>query len=81
MNDLELYTVEQIVHELKKRNITFIFAWADHNEFNKSHDQGVVWGIDCGGNLALQETLRRFLDIFIDNLLDGKISPRFKDEE
>ena len=54
-------SLESLIEELKRRNISFLVAYVDHNEFNKGPDQGIVWSCDSGGNLVLQSTLLRLL--------------------
>ena len=75
MPDLHLCSLEEIAGELKTRNLTFLLTWVDHNEFNKSPDHGIVWGIESGGNLVLQETLLRFLRRWFTQLLNQRTRP------
>ena len=68
MNDLTLVSLEDIIAELRRRNLSFLITYVDHNEFHKGQDQGIVWGCDGGGNLALQVTLLRFLTKWVDQV-------------
>ena len=61
MTELDSVSIEDLIQELKHRNISFLIAYCDHNEFRKSDEGGIVWGCDGGGNLVLQSTLLRFL--------------------
>ena len=75
--DLELYPIEDIVAELKNRNISFVFSWVDHQQFTKdtamSHE--IAWGIDSGGNLILQDVLVNFITRWHDQLLKERTAP------
>ena len=75
--DLELYPLEDIVAELKERNISFVFSWVDHQQFTKdsSMSQGIVWGIDRGGNLILQEVLVNFINKWHEQVVKERTMP------
>ena len=73
--ELDMASMEDIAAVLKRRNISFLLTWADHNEFNKSPDQGIVWGCDAGGNLVLQSTLLRFLTKWLRQLEAQRTTP------
>lgn len=75
--DLALYPIEDIMAELKRRNISFLFAYVDHTQFTKveSQAQEIVWGCDRGGNAALQETLRRFLNRWMHGVVQDVLTP------
>ena len=75
--DLELYPIEDIVTELKNRNISFVFSWVDHQQFTKdaSMSQDIVWGIDRGGNLILQDVLVNFINRWHDQILKERTTP------
>ena len=75
--DLELYPLEDILVELKNRNISFIFAWVDHQQFTKDNSlsQEIVWGIDRGGNLILQDVLMKFLNTWHDQVVKDRTMP------
>lgn len=77
MNELSMYPLDEIVHELKRRDLSFIFAWCDHQQFTKekAFENDIVWGCDCGGNLPLQESLRRFLNTWMDTIIKNRTSP------
>ena len=81
MNELGLYPLEDIVKELKRRDITFLFAWCDHQQFTKqkAFENDIVWGLDSGGNLPIQESLRRFLNSWMDKIINDRTRPG-KDE-
>ena len=83
--DLALYPIEDIMAELKRRNISFLFAYVDHTQFTKveSQAQEIVWGCDRGGNAALQETLRRFLNCWMRSVVQGLLAtpPSEKDDK
>lgn len=74
---LALYSIVDIIKELQSRNLSFLFAWVDHLQFNKDVGQAeeIVWGIDHGGNHVLQETLLRFLNEHYKGLLAQKTAP------
>jgi hypothetical protein len=74
-DDLALYPIEDIIAELKRRNISFIFAYADHTQFTKVEgvSQEIVWGADRGGNLALQGTLQRFLNAWMEHVVQEQV--------
>ncbi len=61
MSDLQLYPMQQIVDEMKRRNISFVIAWADHVQFNKEQNREIVWAMDRGGAIPLQITLANML--------------------
>ena len=66
MTDLELTPIEDIVKELRRRNISFLFAWADHQQFDKRNvEEGIVWGCEHGGNLILQMTILTLLSTWM----------------
>ena len=75
--DLELYPIEEIIAELKNRNISFVFSWVDHQQFTKdsSMSQEIVWGIERGGNLVLQEVLMKFMNQWHDQVLKDRTMP------
>lgn len=73
MNDLSLMTTESIVAELKQRNISFVIAYIDHNELNKTSD-GVVWACDAGGNLPLKLTCLRLLNEWMEKVTTRKLA-------
>ena len=75
--DLELYPLKDIVEELKERNISFVFTWVDHQQFTKdmSMSQEIVWGIDRGGNLVLQEVLMKFMNKWHEQVLTERTTP------
>ena len=75
--DLELYPLEDIVEELKNRNISFVFSWVDHQQFTKdsSMAQEIVWGIERGGNLILQEVLMKFMNKWHEQVLADRTAP------
>lgn len=75
MIDLSTASVEDIAEELKRRNLSFLLTWCDHNEFNKSPDQGIVWACDSGGNLVLQATLLRFLTKWFRQVEQSRTTP------
>lgn len=76
-SDLDLVPVEEILKELKRRNISFIFAWVDHQQFTKDESmrQDIVWGIDRGGNLILQDVLVNFLKRWHEQVLTEGTAP------
>ena len=75
--DLELYPLEDIVEELKNRNISFVFSWVDHQQFTKdsSMSQEIVWGIERGGNLVLQDVLVNFLNRWHEQVVKDRTAP------
>ena len=75
MPDLHLASLEEMAAELKTRNLSFLLTWTDHNEFNKSPDQGIVWGCDSGGNLVLQVTLLRLLTGWMRQVEHDRTAP------
>lgn len=77
MSDLSMYPLDDIVAELKRRDISFVFSWCDHQQFtkHKAFENDVVWGIDSGGNLPMQDTLRRFLNIWLDKVIKDRTEP------
>ena len=77
MSDLSAYPLEDILTELKSRNLSFILAWVDHQQFTKdsSMAQEIVWGIDSGGNMILQEVLVKFINKWRDQLLMERTAP------
>lgn len=83
MTELECTPLDEIVKELKRRNMTFVLAWVDHQQFTKieSMAQEIVWGIESGGNLALQETLMRFLRSWHAQLVRQSTQPGSGAEE
>ena len=78
MSDLSLHSIEDLINELKERNISFVIGYVDHNEFNKGKEEGIVWGLDHGGNVALQETVLRFLNEWMDKVIERKTKPGFE---
>lgn len=74
MSDLSLYPLEEIVKELKRRDMSFVLAWCDHQQFTKekAFENDIVWGCDSGGSLPLQETLRRFLNQWLDQVIKDR---------
>lgn len=74
---LEVTPLEDIIAELKRRNMSFIIAWVDHQQFTKdaSLSQDIVWGIDRGGNLVLQDTLMRFMNRWHTQVLNDRTAP------
>ena len=85
MSDLNLYPIEDIIKELKTRNITFILAYCDHQKFSTGLINDIVWSVDSGGNLALQATLVQFINRWMDKMVDDSTDPgagdRKKEEE
>ena len=77
MSDLSMYPLEDIIAELKCRDLSFIFAWCDHQQFNKhkAFENDIVWGCDSGGNLPLQESLRNFLNKWLDQVVQDRTRP------
>ena len=77
MNELEFSPLEDIVSELKRRNMSFIIAWCDHQQFTKDKPfaNEIVWGCDSGGNLPIQESLRRFLNSWLDKIISERTQP------
>ena len=77
MSDLAMYPLQEIIEELKRRDMSFILAWCDHQQFTKkkAFENDIVWGIDCSGNLPLQETLRRFLNSWLDKVVKDRTQP------
>lgn len=75
--DLELYPLEEIIAELKNRNISFIVSWVDHQQFTKDNpmSEEIVWGIDRGGNLILQEVLMKFMNTWHKQVLANRTAP------
>ena len=75
--DLGVYPVDAIIEELKRRNLSFILAFVDHQQFTKdaSMTNEVVWACDSGGNLALQETLLRFLTEWMKQVVEQRCQP------
>lgn len=75
--DLALYPLEELVAELKNRNISFVFSWVDHQQFTKdsSMSQEIVWGIERGGNLILQDVLVNFINKWHDQVLKERTAP------
>mgnify|MGYP001581454685 CR=1 FL=1 len=75
--DLELYPLEDILEELKQRNLSFVFAWVDHQQFTKdsSTSQEIVWGIERGGNLILQDVLVRFINGWHRQVVKDRTAP------
>ena len=77
MNELLLLPMDAIVGELKRRNISFLLCWVDHQQFTKDEafKDDVVWAIDSGGNLALQTTLLRYLTAWHEQVLKQRTAP------
>ena len=76
MTDLDLVPVTDLIASLKNRNLSFLIAYVDHNEFHKEYvDEGIVWGLDSGGNFALQATLLRFLTEWMRQLEQRRCEP------
>ena len=73
--ELDLQPIEDVLASLKRRNLSFIMAYVDHNEFNKSKEEGIVWACESGGNLVLQESLRRFLNRWLGQVVTVRTSP------
>jgi len=73
MNALEIVPITEIVEELKRRNISFLIAWADHQQFTKD-DTDIVWAIDRGGNLPLQLTLLRLMNEYLADVTKVRMS-------
>ena len=81
MPDLHLASVEEICAELRSRNLSFLITWVDHNEFHKSPDEGIVWGCEGGGNLALQKTCLGFLREWVRQIEAHRTNPYPRAEE
>ena len=62
--ELSLYPIQDLIEEFKRRNISFVLGYVDHQQFTKQESiaQEIVWGCDSGGNLVLQEALMTFLN-------------------
>ena len=77
MSEISMYPTSDLIEELKKRDLSFILAWCDHQQFSKhkSFENDIVWGCDSGGTLALQETLRRFLNEWMDKIIQDRTEP------
>ena len=77
MPDLSIYPLDDILAELKSRNISFVCSWVDHQQFTKESAmvQDIVWGIDCGGNLILQDVIVNFINKWHDQLLKERTAP------
>ena len=76
MVDLQLSSVQDLVDELKSRNLSFLIVFADHQQFDKRNpDQAVVWGCDGGGNLVLQDTLLRLLTEWHGQVVKQRCQP------
>jgi len=71
MRPLELYPIEDMVKELRQRNISFVIGWADHQQFNHKSD-GIVWATDHGGVLPLKKLLAGWIDHMLKNIEDAK---------
>ena len=74
MNDLDLTPTEELVDALKRRNLTLIVAWCDHQQFDKQTD-GIVWGVDHSGALPLKLAMLTLLTKCLDHLSDQKTIP------
>ena len=76
-SDLDLAPIEDILAELKRRNISFVFAWVDHQQFTKdaSMAQDIVWGIERSGNLILQDALVNFLNTWHQQVVKERTAP------
>lgn len=74
---LACYPIQDLVAELKRRDISFVFAFVDHQQFTKSESmaQEVVWAIDSGGNLIFQDTLIRFLNRWHEQVVRQRTAP------
>ena len=66
-----------ILNELKTRNISFVFAWVDHQQFVKDSSMcnEVVWAIERSGNLVLQDTLIRFMNVWHEQVVKERTGP------
>lgn len=75
--DLELIPIEDMIAALKRRNITFVFSWVDHQQFTKDESmaQEIVWGIERGGNLILQDVLMNFMNKWHEQVLKERTAP------
>ena len=74
MIDLGIAPVTELVEELKRRDLTFIIAWADHQQFTK-RDTDIVWALDHAGNLPLKLTLLRLLTNNLNLFAAEKVTP------
>ena len=75
--ELSIIPIEELIAELKRRNLSFIIGYCDHNEFNKNKEEGIVWGCDAGGNLILQMTLLQFLTRWLSQIEKSRTQPGF----
>lgn len=74
--EIQLSTVEDLIAELKRRNISFVLAWADHEQFVPGGTtEQIAWGCDSGGSFVLVDTLRRFLNRWLDQEIDQRTAP------
>lgn len=72
-DELAVYPVLALIEELKRRDLTFLIAYADHQQFTK-HDTDIVWGLDRGGNVVLQLTLLRLLTTHLDQVEQERLA-------
>ena len=68
MNDIALIPIEEIISELKRRDLSFVIAYVNHVEFHKQDNNEIVWGMDHGGNLPLKLTLTRLLSGHMEDI-------------
>ena len=56
--DVDAIPIEEMVKSLRRRNVTFVIAYVDHQQLDYSlTDKDITWGIDSGGVLPLKLTL------------------------
>ena len=80
--DLSLLPTDEMVEELKKRNLSFIIAWADHLQFNNDQSPGeLVWTLDRGGILPVQLSLLIMLESYMKSVRDRVCISKPGDED
>jgi hypothetical protein len=75
MNELEVTPIEDMIKELKRRNISFVFAYIDHLSFSTNHNGNYQWAIDSGGHYVLQKTLADMIDFWMEQLTQEQTRP------
>ena len=74
MSDLALVPITELIEELKLRDITFLIAYADHQQFTK-RETDVVWALDRRGILPIQLALLHLLNEHMDDVVEHRMKP------